>query len=220
MNKLHSPAVYYFGVFVIAYGSFLYGKHVLRQDDIENIAVTYTPTLKRNGTLHEVEPPVELTVEEDHTEYKQHNENIQPATIQSHVDSFIHEAQSVNTNYLTKNQIYDSVSSNTPVIGLYANTPPSTSVADKSSNTSNQNNDSYSIAADVITNQTRTTIAAEINGTEFLPDGSSQEDLFNSESKSPRVITIEDYRKADISCDANYDGGSSHAILMRNLKGC
>jgi len=63
--------------------------------------------------------------------------------------------------------------------------------------------------------------AVESDGSEFLPDGSSQQDLFNAKSKNPRVYTIKDYQTADISCAPGYDGASSpHAQLIRGLKGC
>jgi hypothetical protein len=59
------------------------------------------------------------------------------------------------------------------------------------------------------------------DGSEFLPDGSSQQDLFKSQSKNPRVYTIKDYQTADISCAPGYDdASSSHATLIRGLKGC
>ena len=61
---------------------------------------------------------------------------------------------------------------------------------------------------------------AESDGSEFLPDGSSQQDLFTSQSKNPRVYTIKDYQTADISCVPGYDDSSPHAKLMRGLKGC
>lgn len=60
----------------------------------------------------------------------------------------------------------------------------------------------------------------ENEGSEFLPDGSSQQDLFDSQSKNPRVYTIKDYQDADISCEPGYGDSSPHAKLMRDLKGC
>ncbi len=63
--------------------------------------------------------------------------------------------------------------------------------------------------------------AGESDGYEFLPDGSSQQDLFNANAKNPRVYTIKDYQTADISCAPGYDDASSpHAQLIRGLKGC
>jgi len=71
---------------------------------------------------------------------------------------------------------------------------------------------------------TTTTVEQSVavsDGTEFLPDGSSQQDLFDSQSKNPRVYTIKDYQTADISCAPGYDDASSpHATLIRGLKGC
>jgi hypothetical protein len=58
------------------------------------------------------------------------------------------------------------------------------------------------------------------DGSEFLPDGSSQQDLVDSLSKKPRVYTIEDYHQADISCTTGYGAPTAHAQLMYGLKGC
>jgi len=58
------------------------------------------------------------------------------------------------------------------------------------------------------------------DGSEFLPDGSSQQDLVDSLSKKPRVYTIEDYQQADISCTSAYSSPTAHAELIYGLKGC
>ncbi|MDT8282280.1 MAG: hypothetical protein RQ982_05630 [Gammaproteobacteria bacterium] len=58
------------------------------------------------------------------------------------------------------------------------------------------------------------------DGSEFLPDGSSQEDLANAQSKDPRVYTIKDYQKVSINCDDRQDGQSERADLIYKLKGC
>ena len=56
------------------------------------------------------------------------------------------------------------------------------------------------------------------DGTEFLPDGSSQADLYRT--PGPRVYSIDDYRKADIGCDGGYGDSAPHAQLIHKLKGC
>jgi hypothetical protein len=56
------------------------------------------------------------------------------------------------------------------------------------------------------------------DGAEFLPDGSSQEDLYRT--KDPKVYTIESYKVADISCAPGYGKPSPHAALIYQLKGC
>ena len=58
------------------------------------------------------------------------------------------------------------------------------------------------------------------DGSEFLPDGSSQQDLVDSLSKKPRVYTIKDYQQADISCSSSYSTPTAHADLIYGLKGC
>lgn len=58
------------------------------------------------------------------------------------------------------------------------------------------------------------------DGSEFLPTGASQEDLFNSQLKEPRKFTLADYQKADITCYQTYGEAEGHGELMRNLKGC
>jgi hypothetical protein len=58
------------------------------------------------------------------------------------------------------------------------------------------------------------------DGSEFLPDGSSQEDLVNAQSKNPHVYSIEDYQQASIDCDNSFQGQSSQADLIYKLKGC
>jgi hypothetical protein len=58
------------------------------------------------------------------------------------------------------------------------------------------------------------------DGSEFLPDGSSQQDLVDSLSKKPRVYTLKDYQQADISCASAYSSPTAHAELIYGLKGC
>lgn len=78
--------------------------------------------------------------------------------------------------------------------------------------------------ASTVSNPTAVRLQTEsdnnIVGYEFLPDGSSQQDVATSSSGNPRVYTIKDYQKADISCEAGYGETSAHNKLIRELKGC
>jgi len=99
----------------------------------------------------------------------------------------------------------------TPIVTNPDNSSASQNTLTTSSNTSNKN------SSEIFVDQN----LAESDGSEFLPDGSSQQDLFNANSKKPRVYTIKDYQTADISCAPGYDDASSpHAQLIRGLKGC
>ncbi len=75
-----------------------------------------------------------------------------------------------------------------------------------------------------VSNTTTAAVQAEsdntIVGYEFLPDGSSQQDVNTSSSGNPRVYTIKDYQQADISCKAGYGEAAGHNKLIRELKGC
>ena len=62
--------------------------------------------------------------------------------------------------------------------------------------------------------------AVTTDGTEFLPVGRTQEDLFKSNLKGPRVHTIDDYVKADFDCTNSEPGLSEHGKLIYSLKGC
>lgn len=99
----------------------------------------------------------------------------------------------------------------TPSVTNPDNSSTSQNTLTTSSNTSNKNSSETFVDQNL----------AESDGSEFLPDGSSQQDLFNAKSKNPRVYTIKDYQTADISCAPGYDDASSpHAMLIRGLKGC
>jgi len=99
----------------------------------------------------------------------------------------------------------------TPSVTNSDNSSTSQNTLTASSNTSSKNSTKTFVDQNL----------AESDGSEFLPDGSSQQDLFIAKSKNPRVYTIKDYQTADISCAPGYDDVSSpHAQLIRGLKGC
>ena len=83
-----------------------------------------------------------------------------------------------------------------------------------------QSTEGLSVTGDVTTGNAADGNVTTSDGAEFLPDGSSQEDLFISNSKAPRKYTIADYQKADISCSQAYNKTSGHGTLIRELKGC
>lgn len=84
--------------------------------------------------------------------------------------------------------------------------------------TTNANNNASSHSDSQDNSLVESTIAGD--GSEFLPDGSSQQDLVDSLSKKPRVYTIKDYQQADINCASSYSTPTAHAELIYGLKGC
>jgi hypothetical protein len=110
--------------------------------------------------------------------------------------------------------------------GFTASSPASsvnftTASIDSSSNTLfSQSSEGLSVTDDLTSGNAADGNETSSDGSEFLPDGSSQEDLFISNSKAPRKYTIADYQQADISCDQSYDGTNGHGTLIRDLKGC
>lgn len=109
---------------------------------------------------------------------------------------------------------YDSYSPDTTV----NDSPSVTTTADSYSTTSVSSDNSNETAATDTATDNYTEVISD--GSEFLPDGSSQEDLAKSLSKDPRVYSIEDYQQASITCDNSYGAPSAHADLMFKLKGC
>ena len=71
---------------------------------------------------------------------------------------------------------------------------------------------------------TSSSAQTNIPGSEFLPNGKSQEDLYNSKLGQPHTYSISDYQKASINCEltsgntANTSG--SFNDLLHQLKGC
>jgi hypothetical protein len=75
------------------------------------------------------------------------------------------------------------------------------------------------------TEATNSNTQTNITGSEYLPDGKSQEDLYNSKLGQPHTYSISDYQKANINCEptsGNTANGSSGGFndLLHQLKGC
>lgn len=63
--------------------------------------------------------------------------------------------------------------------------------------------------------------AAFSDGSEFLPDGRSQEDLYNAQQPRLYSYSIETYQQASFDCTPGYNSATQgHAALIRQLKGC
>ena len=101
-----------------------------------------------------------------------------------------------------------------------------------SSNTTDTGGASKNRPATTVSSNAPSSASENIVGGQYLPDGKSQEDLYNSQSrrphtnpvqsKGPHTYSIEDYRKSSaIDCNSVFgDGTDARTRLIRDLKGC
>jgi hypothetical protein len=236
----------YLGTFIVAFTGFFYvklnsqnhtsdefGQHA--NDQVAISSTEQNPSALRKAHAETATPLARGRQDSDEhrIDSKKARKSItaKPADKISHGQNTVYHPQSANAPVMSHTAEYNSTETET--IDHNANTAAMSIVGynDYSSNSSVEDNSSSSdmtggytqpsVTADNFIGTT-TDNAAEVisDGSEFLPDGSSQEDLANSLSKNPRVYTIEDYQSASIDCTYSTDTPSAHAELIYKLKGC
>jgi len=237
MNRKYLKVIVYTSVFSVAYGSFFYHRYTSRHSIAAPLSVaedhiSASSSLNALKNIYPDEnmpaddinrynmPDMSASRSEEHTEYKkktQHDSSFSsPAVYYSGAQRSpdieqIDYSQKVRYNQDAIRFTAMADSGYTPGKTSTENIEASQNLLSASSKASNDN---------TITKAVISQDVAESDGSEFLPDGSSQQDLFTSQSKNPRVYTIKNYQTADISCAPGYDDSSPHAKLMRGLKGC
>ncbi len=225
MNEKHLKIIIYTSIFSVAYSGFFYHRHTLNNAVAENHVTASSSLLTfkntdtdENRTINSTEynnvPEMSAISRKKHIDEKntvlRHSSFSSPAnypdtqasTYNEQVRYFKEEKkdQTAETFMITTSLNHAAADS-----GFY-HSSSSQNLLTASRKTSKTFSDQN---------------AGESDGSEFLPDGSSQQDLFNANAKNPRVYTIKDYQMADISCAPGYDDASSpHAQLIRGLKGC
>lgn len=231
MNGKYTKIIIYTGLFGAAYGGFFYQRSTVMQ------SVTATPVVSENAVTKDraTVSSSRLTTRDSYLDESELVANTNANDV-SEMPAFKREkrfddkrtddkgsarystyskqvgySQQDLANRTTTRFSATTGLSYTPIVTNPDNSSASQNTLTTSSNTSNKNSSEIFIDQNL----------AESDGSEFLPDGSSQQDLFNANSKKPRVYTIKDYQTADISCAPGYDDASSpHAQLIRGLKGC
>jgi len=236
----------YLGTFIIAFTVFFYIKQnsenntsnefsQLANDQVviaskeKNLSVWHN-THAENTTSLSQEP---LDSDEQMIDRKKISKsiNVKPAGKSSPERNAVYHPQSANAPGMSHTAEYyytetetTSHNTSTTVMNIAGYNDYSSNSTVKYNTSSTDTIDVYDTPSVTVENlyDTRADSAAEMtsDGSEFLPDGSSQEDLANSLSKNPRVYTIKDYQQASISCNNSYGAPSAHGELMLKLKGC
>jgi hypothetical protein len=239
--------VIFLGIFFTAFAGFFYAKlnsanhtsdQISRYPDDQATTISSTeqdPSAWHNAhteatTALAGEPQV---ADEHMTGSKKASKSIalKPADKISREQNTVYHPQSVNAPVMSHTAEYnytetETIDHNTNTAAMsingYNDYSSNSNVEDNSSSTDTTGGyNQPSVTADNFIGTT-TDNAAEVisDGSEFLPDGSSQEDLVNSLSKNPRVYTIKDYQSASIDCTYSNGASSAHAELIYKLKGC
>jgi hypothetical protein len=115
---------------------------------------------------------------------------------------------------------YDAqYSDTTTTVEAQSTRPAGASYTSSTGPKNSANNSSTDTTSDAFESPGNTGLS-DIPGYEFLPDGKSQQDEYESNSGKPHSYSIADYKKSNINCGPGYAKTDGHGQLIQQLKGC
>jgi hypothetical protein len=240
----------YTGVFTIAYSAFIYQHYsaayahptpfvdtAVVQNQITNrSASSHSPSaaIQTNASLQSVDDSQSdqlVASNQIDTEFTSTDNNRKAETTASKrfVDNDAYEQGFNNHHPADSHTTIASTTSGSGRLRNITNTASSSSSYIASNKVANSITGSASATGSTSesssTEATNSNTQTNITGSEYLPDGKSQEDLYNSKLRQPHTYSISDYQKANINCEPTSGkaaNGSSGGFndLLHQLKGC
>lgn len=201
MRKPYINFILFTAVFSMTYGGFLYQHYSSEENSDISTAVV-----------------AEAEYSEAAVHNKENSDDISTVVTEASYEDVTPSQGNEPTDY------YPQSEKNDARILAYASNP----AVDGTANNSVADSSSFNTASDFVSTSDQTatqpvsvsTRNKTNDGSEFLPTGASQQDVFADGSKYPRVYTIKDYQAARIDCTQSSANTSAHAKLMYGMKGC